>query len=266
MDERDLLAERFEANRTHLRAVGYRMLGSLGEADDAVQEAWLRLSGADTSRVENLEGWLTTVVARVCLDMLRSRKSRREQPFGVHVPDPIVDLEDGSDPAPSRRRRPPVGRVEGDARGSSGGRGSAHLCAAGPDRTTGPRQRSGGIRRRSTRPSDLSRGFHRQTRQDRRDRHPRRPRTPTPDRPLAARHMTNGPATPRTCCSASTFQNTAPTSIEPLPPLGAPSAAPDVTIVMIRMNATLLVGERAILLRFWRVYRRQFAVRPPLRG
>jgi RNA polymerase sigma-70 factor (ECF subfamily) len=98
MDERDLLAERFEANRTHLRAVGYRMLGSLSEADDAVQDAWLRLSAADTSAVENLEGWLTTVVARVCLDMLRSRKSRREQPFGVHVPDPIVDHEDGSDP------------------------------------------------------------------------------------------------------------------------------------------------------------------------
>jgi RNA polymerase sigma factor (sigma-70 family) len=98
MDERDLLAERFEANRTHLRAVGYRMLGSLSEADDAVQEAWLRLSGADTSAVENLEGWLTTVIARVCLDMLRSRKSRHEQPFGVHVPDPIVDHQDGSDP------------------------------------------------------------------------------------------------------------------------------------------------------------------------
>jgi RNA polymerase sigma factor (sigma-70 family) len=98
MDEHDLLAERFEANRVHLRAVGYRMLGSLSEADDAVQEAWLRLSGADTSAVENLEGWLTTVVARVCLDMLRSRKSRHEQPFDVHVPDPIVDREDGSDP------------------------------------------------------------------------------------------------------------------------------------------------------------------------
>ena len=98
MDERDLLAERFEANRTHLRAVGYRMLGSLSEADDAVQEAWLRLSAADTTGVENLEGWLTTVVARVCLDMLRSRQSRHEQPFGVHVPDPIVDSEDGTDP------------------------------------------------------------------------------------------------------------------------------------------------------------------------
>jgi RNA polymerase sigma factor (sigma-70 family) len=96
--ERDLLAERFDAHRTRLRAVGYRMLGSLSDADDAVQEAWLRLSGADTSTVENLEGWLTTVVARVCLDMLRSRKARHEQPLGVHVPDPIVDHPDGSDP------------------------------------------------------------------------------------------------------------------------------------------------------------------------
>jgi RNA polymerase sigma-70 factor (ECF subfamily) len=98
MEERDLLAERFEANRPHLRAVGYRMLGSLSEADDAVQEAWLRLNAADASGVENLERWLTTVVARVCLDMLRSRKSRREQPFGVHVPDPIVGNQDSSDP------------------------------------------------------------------------------------------------------------------------------------------------------------------------
>ena len=82
MDEHDWLAERFEASRTHLRAVAYRMLGSLSEADDAVQEAWLRLSRSDTSEVENLGGWLTTVVARVCLDMLRSRKSRREEPLG----------------------------------------------------------------------------------------------------------------------------------------------------------------------------------------
>jgi RNA polymerase sigma-70 factor (ECF subfamily) len=94
MDKPDWLAERFEANRTHLRAVAYRMLGSLSEADDAVQEAWLRLSRSDTSGVENLGGWLTTAVARVCLDMLRSRKSRREEPLGVHVPDPIVSRED----------------------------------------------------------------------------------------------------------------------------------------------------------------------------
>ena len=98
MDEHEWLAERFEANRTHLRAVAYRMLGSLSEADDAVQEAWLRLSRSDTSGVENLGGWLTTVVARVCLDMLRSRKSRREEPLDAHVPEPIVSREDGIDP------------------------------------------------------------------------------------------------------------------------------------------------------------------------
>src|SRR5918995_723170 len=97
MDEHDgWLTQRFEENRTHLRAVAYRMLGSISEADDAVQEAWLRLSRSDTSGVENLGGWLTTVVGRVCLNMLRSRRSRREgalgEPqLGVHVPDPIVD-------------------------------------------------------------------------------------------------------------------------------------------------------------------------------
>jgi RNA polymerase sigma-70 factor (ECF subfamily) len=98
MDERDWLAERFEENRRHLRAVAYRMLGSLSEADDAVQEAWLRLSRSDTSGVENLGGWLTTVVSRVCLDMLRSRTSRGEEPLGTHVPDPIVSRGGGLDP------------------------------------------------------------------------------------------------------------------------------------------------------------------------
>ena len=98
MDDNELLAERFEEHRTHLRAVAYRMLGSLSEADDAVQEAWLRLSRTDTSGVENMGGWLTTVVARVCLNMLRSRQARREQPLDVHVPEPIVSREDGLDP------------------------------------------------------------------------------------------------------------------------------------------------------------------------
>ena len=98
MAEHEWLAERFEENRTHLRAVAYRMLGSQSEADDAVQEGWLRLSRSDISGVENLGGWLTTVVARVCLDMLRSRKSRREEPLGAHVPEPIVSREDGIDP------------------------------------------------------------------------------------------------------------------------------------------------------------------------
>ena len=98
MDEQQWLAQRFEANRTHLRAVAYRMLGSLSEADDAVQESWLRLSRSDTRSVENLRGWLTTIVARVCLDMLRSRKSRSEELLGVHLPDPIVSREEGIDP------------------------------------------------------------------------------------------------------------------------------------------------------------------------
>ena len=87
MDEHEWMVERFEAERSHLRAVAYRMLGDLTEADDAVQESWLRLSRSDTSGVENLGGWLTTVVARVCLDMLRSRESRREESLDVHVPD-----------------------------------------------------------------------------------------------------------------------------------------------------------------------------------
>ena len=98
MNEHEWLAERFEGNRTHLRAVAYRMLGSLSEADDAVQEVWLRLSRADTSAVENLKGWLMTVVARVCLDVLRSRKARPEEPLGARVPESIASREDGIDP------------------------------------------------------------------------------------------------------------------------------------------------------------------------
>src|SRR5258708_5325989 len=98
MDEHEWLAEQFEANRTHLRAVAYRMLGSLSEADDAVQESWLHLSSSDTSGVKNLGGWLTTVVARVCLDMLRSRESRREESLEASVPEPITSREGGIDP------------------------------------------------------------------------------------------------------------------------------------------------------------------------
>ncbi|WP_329054477.1 sigma-70 family RNA polymerase sigma factor [Amycolatopsis sp. NBC_01488] len=90
----DLLARSFETHRDHLRSVAYRMLGSLSEAEDAVQESWLRLSRSDSAAVENLGGWLTTVVGRVCLDMLRSRKARREEPWDVVVPDPIVSRED----------------------------------------------------------------------------------------------------------------------------------------------------------------------------
>src|SRR6187455_2656057 len=98
MDERTWLAERFEEHRARLRAVAYRMLGSLGEADDAVQEAWLRLSRSDAGEIENLGGWLTTVVARVSLNMLRSRATRREEPLDLRFPDPIVDPADGTDP------------------------------------------------------------------------------------------------------------------------------------------------------------------------
>ena len=98
MDDDDWLVERFEAHRGHLRVVAYRMLGSLSDAEDAVQEAWVRLSRADTSGVENLGGWLTTVVARVCLNVLRSRVSRREEPLDTRVPDPIVSRDNGVDP------------------------------------------------------------------------------------------------------------------------------------------------------------------------
>jgi RNA polymerase sigma-70 factor (ECF subfamily) len=97
-DERDFLAQRFEADRGRLRAVAYRMLGSLAEADDAVQEAWLRLARSDADVIENLSGWLTTVVGRICLDMLRSRTARREDPLDWHVPDPVVEPIGTADP------------------------------------------------------------------------------------------------------------------------------------------------------------------------
>jgi len=98
MEQQEWLARQFEEHRTHLRAVAYRMLGSLSEADDAVQDAWLRFSRSDTSEVESLRAWLTTVVARVALNMLRSRSARREQPLDLRLPDPIVDPTDGTDP------------------------------------------------------------------------------------------------------------------------------------------------------------------------
>lgn len=94
MAEENFLAQQFEVNRDHLRGVAYRMLGSRGEVDDAVQEAWLRLSRSDTSNVANLRGWLTTVVARICLDMLRALKSRREDPMGPHVPEPADETRE----------------------------------------------------------------------------------------------------------------------------------------------------------------------------
>jgi RNA polymerase sigma-70 factor (ECF subfamily) len=98
MDEHDLLAQRFEEHRGHLRAVAYRMLGSLNEAEDAVQEAWLRLSRTDTSGVESLRGWLTTVVARVCLNMLRARRARCEEPLDAHASAPVLSGAGEIDP------------------------------------------------------------------------------------------------------------------------------------------------------------------------
>jgi RNA polymerase sigma factor (sigma-70 family) len=98
MDENEWLADRFEEHRAHLKAVAYRMLGSLAEADDAVQDAWLRLSRSGPGGVENLGGWLTTIVARVCLNMLRSRNVRHEETYGVHLPDPVVSLIGGRQP------------------------------------------------------------------------------------------------------------------------------------------------------------------------
>src|SRR4051795_11533602 len=109
MDQQEWLAEQFEDYRPHLRAVAYRMLGSLSEADDAVQDAWLRLSRADTSEVENLGAWLTTVVARVALNMLRARSMRREQPLEGHVPDPIIAPHEGSNPEHERLLADSVG-------------------------------------------------------------------------------------------------------------------------------------------------------------
>src|SRR5438552_15436223 len=109
MDEHEWLAEQFEKHRTRLRAVAYRMLGSVSEDDDAVQEAWLRLNRSGSDEIENLGGWLTTVVSRVCLNMLRSRETRREEPMSVHVPDPIVSREDGLDPEHEARRADSVG-------------------------------------------------------------------------------------------------------------------------------------------------------------
>jgi RNA polymerase sigma factor (sigma-70 family) len=97
-EERDWLTERFEQHRSHLRGVAYRMLGSASEADDALQEAWLRIRGQDAQSVENMQAWLTTIVGRVCLNMLRARRARREQLADVYVPDPVVSLEDSAGP------------------------------------------------------------------------------------------------------------------------------------------------------------------------
>jgi RNA polymerase sigma factor (sigma-70 family) len=98
VDSADQLVDRFEQHRAHLRAVAYRMLGSVTDAEDAVQESWLRLAGADSDEVLDLRAWLTTVVARICLDMLRSRSRRREDLMDPHLPDPIVTAAESTDP------------------------------------------------------------------------------------------------------------------------------------------------------------------------
>ena len=216
MDERDYLADRFEANRPHLRAVAYRMLGSVNEADDAVQEAWLRLNRSDTSAIENLGGWLTTVVARVSLDMLRSRTSRREQPLGTHVPQPIVSREDDVDPehagAARRLRRPCPARRPRDAasRRAARVRAARHVRRAVrrdrpdrgplPDRRTaarepraapGPRCRAGARRGRRAPARGRRRlpggGTRRRLRRAARGPRPRRRAARRPRRPARAR-------------------------------------------------------------------------------
>src|SRR5438094_9043442 len=110
MPRHEPLAQEFEMNRSHLHSVAHRMLGSASEADDAVQEAWLRLSRSDASDIDNLRAWLTTVVARVCLDMLRSRKSRREEPLDTGLPKPIASSEAVINPEPDAVRPDTIGR------------------------------------------------------------------------------------------------------------------------------------------------------------
>ncbi len=131
MNEHNWLAEQFEENRSHLKAVAYRMLGSVSDADDAVQEAWLRLSRSDASRVENLTGWLTTVVARLCLDMLRSRKSRREESMDAQVTKPLASRQPGIDPQTEVQLADSVGR-SCDARRArnTDSRRADRVCAA----------------------------------------------------------------------------------------------------------------------------------------
>ncbi len=148
MTDQERLAEEFEQHRPRLRAVAYRMLGSLSEADDAVQEAWLRVSRADADEVENLGAWLTTIVARVALNGLRARNTRHEQPFDVHLPDPIIDREDGDRPrARGAARR--LGRA-----GAACGAGGARPRASGwrSCSTTCSRCRSTRSRRSSSAP------------------------------------------------------------------------------------------------------------------
>ena len=143
------LAEQFEQHRAHLRAVAYRMLGSASEADDAVQESWIRLGRTDVSGVENLRAWLTTVVARVCLDMLRTRASRREDPLDVHVPDPVITRAD-ADPESERDARR-LGRTRA-------ARGTGDPRAGGAARIRAPRRVRHDVRRDRADRRPLARG------------------------------------------------------------------------------------------------------------
>ena len=212
MDDQQLLAEQFEQHRTHLRAVAYRMLGSITEADDAVQEAWLRLSRSDADTIENLGGWLTTVVSRVCLNVLRSRTTRREDPLDPHVPDPIVRVEGTLDPEEEAMLADAVGvalaRGARDAhpRGAVGVRAARHVRGA---------VRPGG---RGARPFPRGDPAVRQPGPTARTRRHRR--HPTPTSPASERRSTRsspppGPATSRGWSRCST-----PTS-SPGPTAGA---------------------------------------------
>ena len=192
MTENEFLAERFEATRPHLRAVAYRMLGSLNEADDAVQEAWLRLSRADASEVDNLGGWLTTVVARVCLDMLRSRRSRREDRRRRALPEPIVSARTAS--IPSTRRCWPTrsgSRCSSCSRCSTRRSGSPSCCTTcSPCRSTRSGRSSGGRRwPRASSPAARGGGCA------------ARPRLPTPTSPSSAAWSTRSSPPPATATS-----------------------------------------------------------------
>src|SRR3989442_11184743 len=217
VDERDTLERPFEESRPHLRAVAYRMLGSLSEADDAVQEAWLRLSRSDRSEVENLKGWLTTVVARVCLDMLRSRRARPEEPVGPQVPEPIVGREGPIDPEQEALLADSVGLAllvvldrlnpaerlafvmhdmfalrctEGGPRCPDLGQAGTQLRAGCPVHTSGARERGSGTGPGSTRTP--VQGGHLQARagEDPPDGCGRRSRTPPAARPGGPQRLT----------------------------------------------------------------------------
>jgi hypothetical protein len=197
MDQQAWPGERFEEHRTHLRAVAYRMLGSLSEADNAVQEAWVRLARSDPHRIENLGGWLTTVVGRVCLDMLRSRRLRTEQPLETrwHPPSGSHSCCTTCSPCPSTRSprcwggpRPP----RGSWRAAPGAESRGRRSPTRNSRAASARQRHRGPGREPHERPPLGHRIHGRAGDDRRDRRSRRPRTPAPIRPDDPRAMTGG--------------------------------------------------------------------------